>query len=439
MKSWIYALSITIVATLLTACGKSEPQDAEPKASSAEPVTLTFYQHASISDAEIEKFVVEPVKKKYPHISFNVIRNGTDTKPEMLIAGGIVPDLIYTTNHEIVLWRDLKVPEDLNELTKTYKMDLSKFEPNIMDSIITYSGGDGKRYGIPVMQNIAAMFYNKTIFDKFAAKYPNDLMTWNEVMALARKVTATDGGVQYVGLALESISRTAFSLSLPYMNPTTQKAAIHNDSWKKVYSLMKETIDIPGYRGTTNKFRYNLVNDFYKTGNVAMATEYVPDAISNVDWKAAETIDWDIVSLPNFEGETGTSRVVAPHVMMINSQSKQKDSAFKAISVFASDEVQTELNKNGKISALTHIVNNSKEYASYLPTFKGKNVTGIFKAKPRKIHSPITEYDALVRSAIDGSINDLAAGKDMNTILRETEEKANKSVESAIAAKGNAK
>lgn len=439
MKSWMYVLSMTFVVMLLAACGKSEQKQADTNAVSTEPITLTLYQHASISDAEIEKFIVEPVKKKYPNISFSVIRNGKDTRPEMLIAGGIVPDLIYTTNHEIVLWRDLKVPEDLNELSKKHNMNLSKFEPNIMDSILTYSGGDGKRYGIPVMQNIAAMFYNKNIFDKFAAKYPNDLMSWNEVMALARKVTVSEGGVNYVGLALESISRTAFSLSLPYMNPNTQKATIHNDSWKKVYSLIKENIDIPGYRGTNNSFRYNLVNDFYKTGNVAMATEYVPDAISNVDWKAAEAIDWDIVSLPNFEGEVGTSRVVAPHVMMMHSLSKHKDAAFQVISIIASDEVQTELNKNGKISALTHIVNNSKEYAAYLPMFKGKNVTGIFKAKPRKIHDPITEYDALVRSAIDGSINDLAAGKDINTLLRETEEKANKAIESAIAAKGNMK
>lgn len=437
MKSRIYAvLAISIVMMLVAACGKSEPLRTQVDEGGSEPVTLTFYQHASISDAEIEKFIVEPVKKKYPNISFNVIRNGKDTRPEMLVAGGIVPDLIYTTNHEIVLWRDLEVPEDLNGLSKTYKMDLSKFEPNIMDSILTYSGGDGKRYGIPVMQNMAAMFYNKTIFDKFAAKYPQDLMSWDEVMPLARKLTASEGGVNYAGLALESLSRTAFSLSLPYMNANTEKAAINNESWKNVYSLMKENIDLPGYRGTKNIYWYSFVNDFFKVGNVAMATEYVPDAISNVDWKTAEGFDWDIVSLPNFAGEVGTSRVVAPHVMMVHRQSKHKDAAFQVISVLASDEVQTELFKNGKMSPLTSIVSNSQDYAAYLPMFKGKNVAGIFKAKPRKIQDPITEYDAIVRSTVDGSLGDLAAGKDINTVLRETEEKANKAIEAAKEAKG---
>lgn len=198
-----------------------------------EPITLTLYQHAAISNEEIDKFIVQPVQKKYPNISFNIVRKGTGTNPEELVAAGIVPDLIYTTDANTPLWRELDVPEDLNNLIKSNNFDLNRFDANAIDAVKVYSGGKGAMYALPVAQNIAALLYNKDIFDKFAVPYPKDGMNWDEIIQLARKVTKTENGIRYIGLSPDTVSRLGYGLSLPYVNPATNKATINNDNWKK--------------------------------------------------------------------------------------------------------------------------------------------------------------------------------------------------------------
>ncbi|GAA4864065.1 hypothetical protein GCM10023310_49530 [Paenibacillus vulneris] len=401
----------------------------QPKVTN-EPITLTLYQHAAISNEEIDKFIVQPVQKKYPNISFNIVRKGTGTNPEELVAAGIVPDLIYTTDANTPLWRELDVPEDLNNLIKSNNFDLNRFDPNAIDAVKVYSGGKGAIYALPVAQNIAALLYNKDIFDKFAVPYPKDGMNWDEIIQLARQLTKTENGVRYIGLSPDTVSRLGYGLSLPYVDPATNKATINNDNWKKVLTTMKAMIDIPGFLGEDKKLNYGS-GDFFKNGNIAMLTAWIPDMIASTDPSIADKFPWDFVSLPNYPEAIGTGRIITPHTIMLNKHSKYKNEAFEVMSIFTSDEVQAELSKSGKISVVAK-ADIQTQYGTNVPYLKGKNVSGIFKSKTRKINDPLTEYDGLVRSALDSAAKELAAGKDVNTVLRETEEKANKAIEEKL-------
>ncbi|MCS7459001.1 extracellular solute-binding protein [Paenibacillus doosanensis] len=430
---WMRTVSSVILVAALAGCSQgTDTKDSTENVPTkneitSEPITLTLYQHAAISNEEIDKFIVQPVQKKYPNISFNIVRKGTGTNPEDLVAAGIVPDLIYTTDANTPLWRELDVPEDLSVLIKSNNFDLSRFDSNAIDAVKVYSGGKGAIYALPVAQNIAALLYNKDIFDKFAVPYPKDGMTWDEIIQLARKVTKTENGVRYIGLSPDTVSRLGYGLSLPYVDPATNKAAINNDNWKKVLTTMKEMIDIPGFLGEDKKITYGS-SDFFKNGNIAMLTAWVPDMIASTDPSIADKIPWDFVSLPNYPEAIGTGRIITPHTIMLNKQSKYKNEAFQVMSIFTSDEVQAELSKSGKISALAK-TDFQTQYGANVPYLQGKNISGIFKSKTRPINDPLTEYDALVRSALDAAAKELAAGKDVNTALREAEEKANKAIE----------
>lgn len=426
--------SSIVLITALAGCSqgigaKDDKVSVQPKVTN-EPITLTLYQHAAISNEEIDKFIVKPVQKKYPNISFNIVRKGTGTNPEELVAAGIVPDLIYTTDANTPLWRELDVPEDLNTLIKSNNFDLNRFDPNAIDAVKVYSGGKGAMYALPVAQNIAALLYNKDIFDKFAVPYPKDGMNWDEIIQLARKLTKTENGVRYIGLSPDTVSRIGYGLSLPYVNPATNKATINNDNWKKVLTTMKDMIDVPGFLGEDKKLSYGT-NDFFKNGNIAMLTAWVPDMIASIDPSITDKFQWDFVSLPNYSEAIGTGRIITPHTIMLNKQSKYKNEAFQVMSIFTSDEVQAEMSKSGKISVLAK-ADFQTQYGANVPFIQGKNISGIFKSKTRKINDPLTEYDALVRSALDAASKELAAGKDVNTVLRETEEKANKAIEEKL-------
>ncbi|CAG7637107.1 hypothetical protein PAESOLCIP111_03816 [Paenibacillus solanacearum] len=432
----ISIVSSVVLMTALAGCSqgtgtKDNTGNVQTRSSiTNEPITLTLYQHAAISNEEIDKFIVQPVHKKYPNISFHIVRKGTGTNPEDLVAAGIVPDLIYTTDANTPLWRELDVPEDLTTLMKSNNFDLNRFDPAAIDSIKVYSGGKGAMYQLPVMQNIAALLYNKAIFDKFAVPYPKDGMNWDEILQLARKVTRTDNGIRYIGLSGDSISRLGYGLSLPYVNPATNKASINNDHWRKAFTTMKEIIDVPEFLGEDKKITYGT-NEFFKDGTVAMFTQWVPDMVAGIDATISDRVPWDFVSLPNYAEAIGTGRVISPHTILLNKQSKYKNEVFEVMKIFTSDEVQSELSKSGKVSVLTK-GDFQTQYGANVAYLKGKNIAGIFKSKPRKINDPLTEYDALVRSAIDAAAKELAAGKDVNTALREAEEKANKAIEEKL-------
>ncbi|RKN71832.1 extracellular solute-binding protein [Paenibacillus ginsengarvi] len=106
----------------------------------------------------------------------------------------------------------------------------------------------GKDYliGIPYTRNFSALYYNKTIFDKFGVAYPKEGMTWSEYADVAKRVTRTEGGIQYRGLEPNVPKRVGAQLSLPLVDPKTNRAALNTEQWKKVLTQMTDIYKIPG-------------------------------------------------------------------------------------------------------------------------------------------------------------------------------------------------
>jgi multiple sugar transport system substrate-binding protein len=121
--------------------------------------------------------------------------------------------------------------------------------------------------------------------------------------------------------------------------------------------------------------------------------------------------------------------------MFISKLSKQKDQAFRVMSYMLSNEVQTSIVKAGRFSVLDD-PEMEKIYGADLESLKGKNIAGIFKAKPRKLHPP-TEFDKdIVKKRLKDAAKEVAVHKkDVNTALREAEDTINKQIEEAKASK----
>ena len=135
---------------------------------------------------------------------------------------------------------------DLTELIKKYKVDLSKFEPGLLQ---TYSevSGEGKLYGLPESINPHVMFYNKDLYDKFGVPYPKDGMTWNEAYEMSRRLTNFQDGIQFrgIGLFFRTIP-TNNDASLPQIDAKTERAAVNTAQWKLQFDNLKRFYEIPG-------------------------------------------------------------------------------------------------------------------------------------------------------------------------------------------------
>src|SRR5690606_12985519 len=143
--------------------------------------------------------------------------------------------------------REIDTGLPLNDLIKKYNLDLNKFDPAAMETSRIYGGSSDQIYAIPFSLNFLATFYNVDLFDRFGVDYPTAGMTWDDFIALGRRMARTVDGVEYLGItALPGIGDMATQLSLARVDATTMKANITTDEWKRVVDVIKRVHEIPG-------------------------------------------------------------------------------------------------------------------------------------------------------------------------------------------------
>lgn len=401
--------------------GSEKPTEEQQKV--ADPVMLTVFQNnISITDQEFNDFIVEPVKKKYPNISLQLIREGNGTKKEDLLAAGSFPDIILSGHGQIPTFNSLGLIGDLNDLVKSQQFDLTIFESYIVDEIKKY-GEKGELYALPFSENFSAMFYNKHLFDTYGVTYPKDQMTWDQVMDLAKSLATKSSG-NIIAINAGDITQYATPLSLPFVDPKTKKAVLATSEWRKVFDSLKAFHDLPG-------------NTYIGAGEAAKAFgEERIGMLAAMGARLGELeklytdgskLNWDLVSYPSFPEAPGKRRAADIHILGVSAISKKKEAAFQAITAIYSKEAQLAMTRKGRLSSLKD-ADLKKQFASELKSTAGKNIAGIFKATPAP-SIPLTEYNDLTKAKLANAFTKFQNGEtDANTALREAEELSNQDI-----------
>ncbi|RKN83983.1 extracellular solute-binding protein [Paenibacillus ginsengarvi] len=436
-KKQIGVLSAVLVASAMVAgCGEGKAGDADgaanPKTAEnkpKEPVELKIVPYwLAMSDQEFEELLFRPLKAKYPHITIKVDR----TDPVKLAAAGEFPDIYYVANVRYSTFKDLDIPYDMSAMVKNKAnpIDLSSFaKPNI--DWITELGSNGEIYGLPFDLNHYALFYNKDLFDKRGVPYPKDGMTWADMLELSRKLTFVDGGVQYRGFLPPNPNVFSGTKTMPVYDQTTKKALLNNAGYKSILELIKPFYEIPGMV-VSGEFPIKGA-DFLQDRTVAMMGNWITDTASSMQTNNIQ-MNFDLVGMPSFQDLPGVTIHPGAKMMGISKTSKHKEDAYLAIQFFTSPAVQSQINRGGRLTALAD-ENIRKDFAAGVDVLKGKNVQGALKVKPAKMIPPHA-YNATIDNFFNATAADLAKGtKDINTLLREAQEAADKAIAEAEAAK----
>jgi multiple sugar transport system substrate-binding protein len=198
------------------------------------PVTLQLFLQQSVSDQDVNQIWIEPLKKVYPHITLEIIRPGKEVTMDSLIAAGKVPDIIYAFNGILPGYYLTDLLMDMSPLIKQHQLDLSRFDPAVMQSITAVSK-EGSIVALPFTNQFAALYYNKTLFNRFGVPYPKDGMTWDDAIELAKKLSRSEGGVKFAGMDVETVSRVARPLAALKVDGATDKASVNTDAWRKAF------------------------------------------------------------------------------------------------------------------------------------------------------------------------------------------------------------
>ncbi|MBD2866086.1 ABC transporter substrate-binding protein [Paenibacillus oceani] len=412
-----------LFAVALGGCGK---QDSETEGQKTEidttPVVLRVLVQQPMSDEDAKALWIEPLAKQYPHITLELIRGKS---VESLIAANETPDLIYTFNGNLPGYNLNDLLMDMTPLIEKHGIDLSRFEAPVMDSIRVTSK-EGSITALPFTQQFNALYYNKSLFDRFGVDYPRDGMYWDETVELAKKLSRSDSGVQYHGLDIDDVVRVSRPFGVLTVDPVSEKASLDQDNWRKAFDLAREVYTIP------NNFRPKNVGSrplFLKEQTLAMMGTVNMLAIG-LEEAMKNGLDWDLVQYPSYRELPNVATIVDAHIFAVTKTSKHKDQAIQALKVFTSDEVQMlSARKSGRLTVLRN-AEVKQALGKDMPFLEGKNLEAAFKSKA--IAAPaFSRFEGIgVGLTINSGMYDYIAGKDINTVIRETEEKINQQIAS---------
>ncbi|MCC2684865.1 MAG: extracellular solute-binding protein family 1 [Paenibacillaceae bacterium] len=385
------------------------------------PLELIFYSH-KLGDLDnyFENIYLAAVQKKYPNVSikFMIGKEGTSPMLDELLATGVNPDILYVGSVNVPQMRDeYKAAEDLAPYIKSAKMDLNQFEPVVMKELKSY-GPKGEIFALPIVISPYALYFNKDLFDKFGVAYPKDGMTWDQTTELAKKLTRTEGGVQYKGIVLQHIRKESVQLSLPFVDSKTMKPAFESDGWKRLFTEMKKV-----YANAAIPIGKNELNAYKTQFSPDKTAAMLPNNNKLPSYAALEKdgFNWDLVQWPYYADRPNIGPSMETNVLMLNKAGKHKEAAFKVISYLLSDDVLTPLAQSTLMPANTDPKYKQAFGANY-PTLKNKNLQAMFKTIPAD-QPFVTPYDDLGLKALEKAWTDVLENNvDINSALRQASE-----------------
>lgn len=429
-KWWAASLSLLLPLSLIAGCsGGTQPAEEAAKETAAppveendpDPITLTLYANTNLFDGDFEKFIEEPLKEQFPHITLQKIDSGDGRRIQDLINANEIPDIIWEGLTNINRIIDLELPADLDPLVEEHGFDLERLDPQVVKSIRSYSENEELFY-LPFRVFSFALHYNKDIFDLFGVDYPKENLTWDEAVDLAKQLSRTEGGVTYRGLHSGiSVNRMQTQLSLPYVDPETNEPVLEsNEGWRKLYQTFKSIYELPGAWPDGEKYG-NGRNAFLGTKNLAMFPHLVMIGDEDFIQAVNDGMNIGLTTFPEFADNPGVGPGVFSDGFVIPQTSKNIDAAFEVVSYLLSDEVQSRVAKLGNPTALNNPDIQNELYADH-PLAQEVDFTSIYNQRFADPY-PIYKYENDARTKVQNNLVLHFTGQlDLNTALRQANE-----------------
>jgi ABC-type glycerol-3-phosphate transport system substrate-binding protein len=430
-KKWAAGLlSLFLIAGALTACGEKKSSEeniaktGETSVDFNKPIELTMTSSAGTAADSFNQSITQFLQKKFPNWKFNYIQKATGTTAQELVTSGTPLDLLFEA-HTGLIDGVIKpgLNGDISDLIKKHNVDLSRFEPVTIDGMRAMANGG--LYGLPIGMQVIVNSYNKDIFDKFGVPYPKDGMTWDETIEQSKKLTRNQDDIQYLGLVASTGHILKLNpFSIPYVDAKTSKSTYNNEKWKLIMNtvLRGESQD-PGYQNyiKNNKNKMPGGDEFKKTKNVGMYV-FFSDFANDKD---VQSMNFDMVSAPTYKELPNIAVQPYPNYVVLSSISKHKEEAMEVIKYLTSDEYQL---VRAKLGYITPLKNPDIRKAIGADNPKKLNWNSVFYNQFAQVPQKGTYELAGEKPLVDQVPSFVLGEKDLNTVMREAEETANKAI-----------
>lgn len=273
---------------------------------------------------------------KYPNVDFQVIpfpyTSNTASGEEIEQAYDMViqeeqPDILFLYPDQVERYSNTEQLYDLDPLIVQDKFDLENIHPAVTDYI--RSIGTGRLLALTPNFYGKAVFYNKDLFDQYQIPYPNDDMTWEDIMLLAQRFSpesTSSHGIMF-GSNQNSLFKLALDIgeanNLTYLDLQNRKITINSDRWKEVFRMLlnayqSDSIYAEGGEAKPGMtYREILLQHPFITNQAAMTVEghhFLKDLKFAEELNPEATPKWDVTAFPSNDRQLGNEDSIWIHM-----------------------------------------------------------------------------------------------------------------------------
>ena len=272
----------------------------------------------------------EAFEASYPGVTIEYVDVASQdyaVKSTTMLAGGDSSD-VYMVKEitDLLNWQAAGYEEPLNSYIEASKYDMSGFA-----GIESNYAVDGEQYALPFRSDFWVLFYNKDLFDAAGVEYPNNDMTWDQYVELAKKMTDKEKGIYgtHYHTWLSAV------VNWEVCDGETTLADGTYDGLAYFYRLYQDLEDYGACMSYADLKASGLhYSAAFANGNIAMMPMgywYVSTLIGyNKDGTC--NFNWGITAVPHMIGLEPGSSFGNLTGAMINAKSEKKDLAWEYVS-----------------------------------------------------------------------------------------------------------
>ena len=315
-------LAVVLVGTMAASMASGAAVSAEEKQK------LVIWSWGADEEKKAREDAVAIFQENHPEIEVEhsvipTADHAWDQKAAAALAAGTGPDVMQMSPDYYGLYTDYF--EDLQPYLE--KEGVNADDVFTEGMLAPYYRPDGKLEGMPLLENVFVLAYNKDLFDQFGVDYPTDDWTWDDLKEAAEKFVSGEGADATYGIvnhwvelnfALICEGGSPYSDDLQTLELNTPEVAAGLDLFGELVqskampddtaakSLPKEQLFVSGHAA------------MYPLGG--FETKLIAEEIG-------DNFNWDVVSMPKVK-DGGTNNVMYATGYSMLKTAENKDAAW---------------------------------------------------------------------------------------------------------------
>lgn len=307
----------------LTACGGESKETG--KESSSDKQKLVIWSWGENEEKKAREDAVEIFIKNHPEIEVehSVIPTSDhawDQKAAAAYAAGTGPDVIQMSPDYYGLYSNYY--EDLSPYFEKDKVNVEEvFTEGMLDA---YYRPDGMLEGMPLIENVFVLAYNKDMFDKFGVEYPSEDWTWEDLRKAAKMFAGGEGADATYGIVNHWVSPQLALIckgGIPYSDDLST-LKIKSTEVEEGLNLFKDLVESNAMPNDTAA-KSMPKEQLFVSGHAAMyplggfETKLIADQIG-------DNFQWNVVTMPKVENsQTNNILYATGYAMMKNTPNSE--------------------------------------------------------------------------------------------------------------------